>query len=131
MPLTGNPSHDIPKLKEEGYPQEQAVAIAMKKERGDIEFVTGAIDLDGEVIQRVENMLAMLGSLDDDCSDTRLDDRSSEGHKRAAHELELQAKAAEGSNDPKLAAALRAKAEFHLEEIGRTDTKDLLTLQER
>ena len=92
------------------------------KTRHDIEFVAGPAPIDPEAIMRVENMIAHLQSLEDDCSDeTRDDDRSEEGHKRAAHELELQAKAAEGSNDPKLAKALRAKAEFHLEEIGRTD----------
>jgi hypothetical protein len=35
MPLTGNPSKDIPELIESGRPQKQAVAIALKKERGD------------------------------------------------------------------------------------------------
>lgn len=35
MPLTGDPSKDIPELMETGRPQKQAVAIALKKERGD------------------------------------------------------------------------------------------------
>lgn len=35
MPLTGDPSIDIPELMETGRPQKQAVAIALKKERGD------------------------------------------------------------------------------------------------
>lgn len=35
MPLTGKPSHDIPELMESGRPQKQAVAIALKEERGD------------------------------------------------------------------------------------------------
>jgi len=35
MPLTGKPSHDIPELIDSGRPQKQAVAIALKEERGD------------------------------------------------------------------------------------------------
>jgi hypothetical protein len=35
MPLTGNPSKDIPELMRSGRPQKQAIAIALKKERGD------------------------------------------------------------------------------------------------
>lgn len=32
-PLTGSPSHDIPKLRKEGYPQKQATAIAVEAQR--------------------------------------------------------------------------------------------------
>lgn len=35
MPLTGEPSKDIPELVNSGRPQKQAVAIALKKERED------------------------------------------------------------------------------------------------
>lgn len=58
MPLTGNPSKDIPELMRSGRPQKQAVAIALKKERGD-----------------------------DDCDEREDDDRSSEGHKKEASRL--------------------------------------------
>ena len=63
MPLTGDPSKDIPELIESGRPREQAIAIALKKERGD----------------------------DDDCDDDRNDDRSSEGHKSEAARLKALA----------------------------------------
>lgn len=33
MPLTGNPSHDIPTEMEAGKPRKQAIAIALSKER--------------------------------------------------------------------------------------------------
>jgi hypothetical protein len=62
MPLTGNPEKDIPELKRSGRPQKQAVAIALKKERGD----------------------------DDDCDEREDDDRSSEGHKEEAARLKAR-----------------------------------------
>lgn len=97
MPLTGNPSHDIPKLKDEGYPQKQAIAIALSKERGD----------------------------DDDCDDERSDekrkDRSSEEHKKEAGRLKALA---EKETDPAKKKKLQEKAEFHSGEVGIADAKD-------
>jgi len=91
------------------------------KTRHDIEFVAGPAPIDPEAMMRVENMLAALQSLDDCNDETRDDDRSSAGHKKEAERLELAAKAAEASGNTTEAAALRAKAETHKEEIGRTD----------
>ena len=54
---------------------------------------------------------------DDDCEDAQ-DDRSSQGHQLEATRLRAQAAS---EDDPKVKAALRAKAETHEEEVGRKD----------
>lgn len=94
MPLTGDPSKDIPELIESGRPQKQAVAIALKEKRGDD---------------------------DDDCNDEdRKDDRSSEGHKKEADRLKaLAAK----ETDPDKKKKLEEEADFHRGEVGVADSK--------
>ena len=110
--------------------------------KDDVEFVTGprldfelstgpGLDvMDPDAITRVGNMLTAFHSaedrvrkLEEDCMDdsTRQDDRSSAGHKKEAARLKKEAAAAEAAGNTTEAAALRAKAETHEEEIGRTD----------
>jgi Skp family chaperone for outer membrane proteins len=102
----------------------------IKFRKDDVEFVAGpGLDtLDPAVMDRVGNMLQALKDADDradklekDCNDRSDDDRSPAGHAKEAQNLEEAAREAAKSGDEKLAAAFRAKAEFHHEEISRKD----------
>jgi hypothetical protein len=91
MPLTGDPSKDIPDLFSSGRPQKQVVAIALKEKRGD----------------------------DDDCDDdVKADDRSSDGHEKEMSRLKALA---EKETDPAKKKKLQEEAEFHGKEVGIAD----------
>lgn len=90
-------SENIEEMKASGHPQDQAVAAAMAKAREDAQMT--------EAAKRFDSLRDQMHKMDkrlDDCA--AVDDRSSEGHAKAAAQMP------EG-----------AEKEFHEAEVGRTD----------